>query len=66
MNKEEFIKLIGKDICIEYPFGNEIQIWNMKNFIYENGEIKHNRLPLIIDIFIENARNPHKGIATHG
>ena len=32
----------------------------------ENGVIKHNRPPLIIDVFITNARNPHKGEATHG
>ena len=39
----------------------------MKNFyIDEKGEIKHNRLPLIMDIFIANASNPHNGKATHG
>ena len=41
MTKEEFISLIGKDICVEYPFHNEIQLWNMKNFTYENGKIRH-------------------------
>ena len=66
MTKEEFISLIVKDICVEYPFHNEIQLWNMKNFTYENGKIRHNRLPLIIDNFIKNARNPHKREATHG
>lgn len=31
-----------------------------------NGEVKHNRLTLIMDAFIANARNPHKGKPTHG
>ena len=67
MEKEEFISLIGQDLVVDYPFGNEIQRWNMKNFyIDENGEIKHNRIPLIMDIFIAHASNPHKGKATHG
>ena len=66
MTREEFINLIGQDVVVDYPFGNEIQRWSMKNFSIENGIIKHNRLPLIIDVFIANARNPHKGEATHG
>lgn len=67
MNKEEFIQLIGKDIVIDYLFGNEIQKWNMKNFYINNkGEICHNRLPLIMDVFIKNASNPHIGKSTHG
>lgn len=67
MTREEFVKLIGQDLVVDYPFFNELQKWNMKNFyIDENGIIKHNRLPLIIDNFIANARNPHKGEATHG
>ena len=35
-------------------------------YVDDNGEIKHNRLPLNMDVFIANARNPHKGTATHG
>ena len=68
MRKEEFIALIGQDIVVDYPFFDEIQKWNMKNFyIDENGNIKHNRITsLIVDVFIRNARNPHKGEATHG
>lgn len=67
MTREEFIKLIGQDLVVDYPFFNELQKWSMKNFyIDENGIIKHNRLPLIIDNFIANARNPHKDEATHG
>ena len=67
MTREEFINLIRRDVVVDYPFGNELQRWSMKNFsIDENGVITHNRLPLIIDVFIANARNPHKGIATHG
>ena len=38
----------------------------MKNFVFENGVIKHKRLDLIIDTFIKNASNPHFGEATHG
>lgn len=67
MEKEKFVSLIGQDLVVDYPFGNEIQRWNMKNFyIDENGEIKHNRIPLIMDVFIAHASNPHKGKATHG
>lgn len=66
MTREEFINLIGQDVVVDYPFGNEIQRWSMKNFSIKNGVIKHNRIPLIIDVFIANARNPHKGEATHG
>lgn len=67
MKKEEFISLIGQDLVVDYPFGNKLQRWSMKNFyIDEKGEIKHNRLPLIMDIFIANASNPHNGKATHG
>lgn len=66
MTKEEFISIIGKDLVIDYPFGNEVQQWSMKNFSIVEGEIKHNRLDLIMDVFIRNATNPHKGEATHG
>lgn len=68
MTEVEFRKLVGKDIIVDYPFFNEIQKWNMKNiYIDENSNIKHNRLPIIMDVFIKNARNPHKGEKeTHG
>ena len=67
MTKEEFVSLIGQDVIVDYPFGHELQKWSMKNFYIDNkGCIRHNRLPLIIDVFIKNARNPHKGKATHG
>ena len=67
MSKDEFTALIGQDVVIDYPFFNELQQWSMKNFyIDENGEIKHNRLPMIMDVFISNARNSHKGEPTHG
>lgn len=62
----EFIALIGQDVVVDYPFYEELQQWDMRNFSIENGVIKHDRLPLIMDVFIENARNPHKGKATHG
>lgn len=66
MTKEEFIDLIGQDVVVDYPFGHELQRWSMKNFTIKDGVIKHNRIPLIMDVFIANARNPHKGEATHG
>lgn len=67
MTKQEFISLVGQDLVIDYPFGHELQKWSMKNFyLDENGEPQHNRIPLIMDVFIRNARNPHKGEATHG
>ena len=67
MTREEFTNLIGQDIVVDYPVGNEIQRWSMKNFyIDKNGEIHHNRIPLIMDKFMTNARNPHNGVATHG
>lgn len=66
MTKEEFVSYIGKDVVVDYPFGNELQRWSMKNFYVKDGEIYHNRLPLIIEVFIANARNPHKGEPTHG
>ena len=49
MTKQEFISLIGKDVVVDYPFGKELQRWSMKNFYIEDGQIYHNRLPLIID-----------------
>lgn len=67
MEKEEFRKLVGSDLVIDYPFMGELQRWSLKNFYIDgDGEIRHNRIPLIIDTFIANARNPHKGEATHG
>lgn len=67
MTKAEFVALIGTDVVVDYPFFGEIQKWSMKNFhLDENGEPKHNRLPMIMDVFIRNARNPHEGKATHG
>ena len=51
MTKNEFIALIGQDIVVDYSFWRELQRWSMKNFyIDENGEVKHNRLPLIEDV----------------
>ena len=68
MSREEFIELIGQDVVVDYPFFSELQKWSMKNFyIDKDGVIKHKRIKsLIIDVFIANARNPHKGDATHG
>ena len=67
MNHEDFIKLIGQDLVVDYPFGDELQQWSMKNFyIDDEGKVHHKRIPLITDIFIPLAQNPHKGKATHG
>ena len=66
MTREEFVDLIGKDVVVDYPLFGEVQRWSMKNFTITDGVIRHNRLPLIMDAFIANARNPHKGEATHG
>lgn len=67
MTEKQFRSLIGKNVVVDYPFFNEIQRWDMRNFyVDENNEIKHNRLPIIIDAFIKKANNPHKGEATHG
>ena len=56
MTKNEFIALIGQDVVVDYPFGRELQRWSMKNFYIDgNGEVKHNRLTLIMDAFIANA-----------
>lgn len=66
MTEAEFIKLIGKDVVVDYPFQGRIQTWSMKNFYIERGKIKHKTLPLIMDNFIKYATNPHEGEATHG
>lgn len=68
MDRTEFIHLIGKDVVVEYPFFGELQLWSMKNFSYDEktDTISHNRIPLLVDVFISNARNPHKGDAIHG
>ncbi len=68
MTRTEFISLIGKDIVVDYPFFDEIQQWNMKNFyIDDDGNIKHKRITtLIVDVFIKKATNPHIGESTHG
>ena len=66
MTKAEFIRLIGKDLVVDYPFQGRIQTWSMRNFYMEKGKIKHKTLPLIMDSFIKGATNPHKGEATHG
>lgn len=47
MTRAEFVALIGQDVVVDYPFGQELQRWSMKNFyVDDNGEIKHNRLLL--------------------
>lgn len=66
MERSEFIELIGSDLVVDYPFFGEVQKWSMKNFIIEDGAVKHNRLPINMNVFIPNARNPHIGEPTHG
>ena len=53
---------------VDYPFFQEIQRWSMKNFFVDaDGTIRHNRITsLNVDVFINNACNPHVGKATHG
>lgn len=60
MSKEEFIALIGQDVVVDYNFCGELQQWSMKNFSIKDGVIRHNRLLLIVDVFIKGAHNPHK------
>ena len=36
MTREEFINLIGQDLVVDYPFGNELQQQSMKNFYIDN------------------------------
>lgn len=67
MTREEFISLVGQDVVVDYPFMGELQQWSMKSFyLNEVGDPYHRRLPLIMDVFIRNCRNPHVGKATHG
>ena len=67
MTKNEFIALIGQDVVVDYPFGRELQRLIMIIFYIDGyGEVKHYRLTLIMDAFIANARNPHKGKPSHG
>lgn len=67
MTIDELKALVGKDICVDYNFNGEKQIWSMKNFhIDKDGKIKHNRLPLIIEVFAKGCSNPHKDKPTHG
>ena len=61
MTKKEFVSLVGKDVLVDYPFGNEMQVWNMSSFrLDKNGEPYHKRLSIIMEVFIENARNPRE------
>lgn len=67
MKMDEFVALVGKDICVDYDFNGEKQVWNMKNFyIDKDGKIKHNRLSVIIEVFARHCSNPHKDKPTHG
>ena len=66
MSKEEFIALIGQDVVVDYNFVENCNSGAWKNFSIKDGVIRHNRLPLIMDVFIKGAHNPHKGEATHG
>lgn len=69
ITREEFIKLIGKDVIVDYPIYCELQKWSMKSFAYDpvTDKITHNRLDIDCEVFIKNARNPHvNDEATHG
>ena len=41
MTEAEFIKYIGKDVVVDYPFQGRVQRWSMKNFHIKDGKIKH-------------------------
>lgn len=61
MTKEEFVKFVGKDVIVDYPFGRELQKWNMASFYLDkDGEPHHKRLGIIMDVFIRKAENPHE------
>lgn len=64
-NPQALVKSVN-GIMVADNFCGELQQWSMKNFSIKDGVIRHNRLPLIMDVFIKGAHNPHKGIATHG
>lgn len=71
MDRQEFIKLIGSETIVDYPSGREMQIWYMGTFNYDCGTdtITHNRLDVLCETFLQNARNPRYGTyenATHG
>lgn len=71
MKMSEFVNLVGTETIIDYSFDREVQVWSMQNFYIDEdtGEVKHNRLDLIIDNFVRYARNPRYGTrkdATHG
>lgn len=60
MSRDEFISLIGEDIIVLYPFGDEVQKWNMKHFIIDDsGNISHSTIDsLIMDVFIPKCYLP--------
>ena len=66
MTEAEFVSLIGKDVVVDYPFQGRTQRWSMKNFYIKDGKIRHKTIPLIMDVFIKGATNPHEGEPTHG
>lgn len=67
MLKDEFIALVGQNVVVDYPFGKEMQQWDMRNFyIDKEGQPKHKRLDMLMDNFIALVRTPHPGEATHG
>lgn len=33
MTEKEFRSLIGKNVVVDYPFFNEVQQWDMRNFM---------------------------------
>lgn len=63
-----FKSLIGKNIIVNYDFGNEVQQWNMKHFYFDpsGNNIMHTRINLNIEAFWRRCYFSDKTEATHG
>ena len=67
MTEKQFRSLIGKKCSGWLSFFQWSSTMGYEKFyVDENNEIKHNRLPVIMNVFIRKTNNPHKGEATHG
>ena len=70
MEQKQFEDLIGTDTIVQYQFGNELQLWNLKNFTRDPDAVKaynakwqpetpvtivHNRLPINAHNFAKHA-----------
>ncbi len=62
--KDEIDRLLGTDTVVAYPFGSEIQYWNLKEF--DPVTKKHKRIPLIYEVFSTNCYWTRETRSTHG